>query len=253
MHCTRPKILSFQNFVFTSTPNKDSEVVHGYKTTLRKIYKDVGITMEVGEEFGAFVQSTGNFLDPPAMDGRGHMDPITWFRFHGRDSIHLSTLAIRLLSQVASSSSTKRNWSTYGFIHSMKQNRLGALKAGDLLYIHSNFYLLSHSNLQYKKGLISKMWDVELEIFDLNTTLNAMTHLNLFQDVTPPVHPFAIASNILGPPLSIYDVELQYADDEDIDPFQYMYLDGGPIVHYLTSRVLCDETLNFVFIIILFV
>jgi len=75
----------------------------------------------------------------------------------------------------------------------------------------------------------------------LNMTRNAMTHLNL-----PSL-------NIPCPHSSIHDVELQYADDEDIDPFQYMYLDGGPIVHYLTSRVLCDETLNFVFIIILFV
>jgi hypothetical protein len=30
-----------------TTQNKDSEVVQGYKTALRKIYKDVGIAMEV--------------------------------------------------------------------------------------------------------------------------------------------------------------------------------------------------------------
>ena len=51
-----------------TTPNKDSEVVQGYKIALRKIYRDVGIAMEVREEFGAFVQSTSNFSDPLAMD-----------------------------------------------------------------------------------------------------------------------------------------------------------------------------------------
>ena len=61
-HC---KILSLLGRI---APNKDSEVVQGYKTTLRKIYRDVGIALEVREEFGAFVQSTGNFLDPLAMD-----------------------------------------------------------------------------------------------------------------------------------------------------------------------------------------
>ena len=76
--------------------------------------------MEVRQEFGGFVQSTGSFSDPVAMDDRGHLDPITWWGFHGGDSIHLSTLAARLLSQVASSSSAERNWSTYGFIHSVK-------------------------------------------------------------------------------------------------------------------------------------
>jgi hypothetical protein len=212
------KILSLPG---RTAPNKDSEVVQGYKTTLRKIFRDVGIAMEVREEFGAFVQSTGNFSDPLAMDDRGHMDPITWWGFHGGDSVHLSTLATRLLSQVASSSSAERNWSTYGFIHSVKRNRLGAAKAEDLVYVHSNLRLLSHTSPEYKKGP-SRMWDVEPETPDLNMTLNAMTHLNLLEDVTLPVHTFVATSNIPGPPSSIHDVELQYANDEDVDPFHDM-------------------------------
>jgi hypothetical protein len=80
-------VLSLQG---RTAPNKDSEVVQGYKTALRKIYRDVGMAMEVREEFGAFVQSTGNFSDPLAMDDRGHMNTITWRGFHGGDSIHLS-------------------------------------------------------------------------------------------------------------------------------------------------------------------
>jgi hypothetical protein len=91
-----------------------------------------------------------------------------------------------LLSQVANSSLAERNWSTYGFIHLVKQNKLGATKAKDLVYVHSNLHLLSHSNPEYKKGP-SRMWDVEPEISDLNMTLNAMTHLNLLEDVTPLV------------------------------------------------------------------
>lgn len=67
------------------------------------------ITLEVREEFGAFEQSTGNFSDPLAMDDGGHLDPITWWGFHGRDNIHILTLATGLLSQVASSSSAERN------------------------------------------------------------------------------------------------------------------------------------------------
>eukprot|EP00253_Pinus_taeda_P004460 PITA_04460 len=62
-----------------TTPNKDFEVVQGYKTTLRKIYRDMGVAMEVCQEFGGFVQSTGSFSDPVAMDNRGHLDPITWW------------------------------------------------------------------------------------------------------------------------------------------------------------------------------
>jgi len=167
-------------------PNKDFEVVQRHNTALRKIYRDIGVAMEVRQEFGGFAQSTGSFSDPVAMDDRGHLDPITSWGFHGGDSIHLSTLATRLLSQVASSSLVDRKWSTYGFIHSVKQNNMGAAKAEDLVYVHSNLRLLSHVEPEYKKGL-SRMWDVEPEISDLNLTLNAMTHLNLLEDIVPPL------------------------------------------------------------------
>lgn len=59
-------------------PNKDSEVVQGYKTTFRKVYRDVGVAMEVRQEFGGFVQSTSSCLNPIAMHDQGHLDPITW-------------------------------------------------------------------------------------------------------------------------------------------------------------------------------
>eukprot|EP00253_Pinus_taeda_P026903 PITA_26903 len=152
------KILSLPG---RAAPNRDSEAVQGYKTALRKIYREVGIAKDVRDEFGAFVQSTGIFSDPIAMDDRGHMDPITWWGFHGGDSTYLSTLATRLLSQVASSSSAERNWSTYGFIHSVKRNRLGAAKVEDLVYVHSNLRLLSHSTSEYKKVQIGcGMWNL---------------------------------------------------------------------------------------------
>jgi hypothetical protein len=57
--------------------------------TLRKIYRDVGIAMEVHEKFGAFVQSTGDFSCYLVMDYWRHMDPITWWGFYGGDIINL--------------------------------------------------------------------------------------------------------------------------------------------------------------------
>jgi hypothetical protein len=113
---------------------------------------------------------------------------------------------------------------SYDFIHSVKRNQLGIAKAEDSVYVHSNLYFLSHYNPEYKKGP-SRMWDVELEISDLNMTLNVMTHLNLLEDLTPSMLPSAATSNILDSSLSNHVVELQYADDEDVDPFQDMSLD----------------------------
>lgn len=49
--------------------------------------------------------------------------------------------------------------------------------------------------------------------------LNVKTHLNLVEDVTQLVPTSAATFDISGPPLSIHDVELQYAEDEDVEPF----------------------------------
>ena len=82
-------------------------------------------------------------------------------------------MSVTLLSQVTSSSSVESNWNTYGFIHSMKRNKLGAKKAEDIMYVHSNLHLLSHVEPEYKKGP-RKMWDVDPENSNLNMTLKAM-------------------------------------------------------------------------------
>ena len=77
------------------------------------------------------------------------MTPVRWWVCHGANGVHLQTLAIHVLSQVASSSSAERNWSTNGFIHSVKRIRLGSQKAEDLVYVHSNLHLASRRGLEY--------------------------------------------------------------------------------------------------------
>ena len=86
---------------------------------------------------------------------------------------------------IASSSSAERNWTRDGFIHSVKRNRLGSKKAEELVYVHSNLHLLSHKRDEYKFGA-AKLWDVESELSDLDMTLNARSHMNLF-DVESPI------------------------------------------------------------------
>ena len=101
------------------------------------------------------------------------MNPVRWWICHGANGVHLQNLAIRVLSQVASSSSAERNWSTYGFIHSVKRNRLGSQKAEDLVYVHSNLRLASRRGPEYGNGP-SKEWDVEPENPDLDLSLAAL-------------------------------------------------------------------------------
>lgn len=73
-------------------------------------------------------------------------------------------------SKVASSSTSKRNWSTYSFIHSVKHNKLLSKRAEDLVYMHSNLHLLSHKQHDYKEGEM-ELWDIPPE----DTNLDAST------------------------------------------------------------------------------
>ena len=62
---------------------------------------------------------------------------------------------------------------TYGFIHSVKRNRLGSQKAEDLVYVHSNLRLASRRDPEYSSGP-SKEWDVEPKSSDLEMSLAAL-------------------------------------------------------------------------------
>jgi hypothetical protein len=59
----------------------------------------------------------------------------------GNDTPTLQRLAIKLLSQCASSSGCERNWSTFTFIHTKLRNRLGHKKLHQLVFVNYNLRL----------------------------------------------------------------------------------------------------------------
>jgi hypothetical protein len=150
-------------------PHKDREVANGVKRALMRIFP-AHLHREVKEEFASFAAGLDEYSDISALDERSTMSPVRWWICHGANGVHLQSLAIRILSQVASSSSAERNWSTYGFIHSVKRNRLGSQKAEDLVYVHSNLRLASRRGPEYSSGP-SKEWDVDPENPDLDSLL----------------------------------------------------------------------------------
>jgi hypothetical protein len=125
---------------------------------------------KVREEFACFVAGLEDFADISALEERSTMNLIKWWTCHGANGVYLQSLATRILSQVASSSLVERNWSTYGFIHSVKRNRLGSQKAEDLVYVHSNLCLVSRKGEEHTSGP-HKEWDVDAESPDLGLSL----------------------------------------------------------------------------------
>ncbi|MCO5548417.1 hypothetical protein L7F22_001873 [Adiantum nelumboides] len=113
--------------LFSKKPYNDKEVMKGWRKTLDRV-------------------------------GRDEAEKTT-LKNYGTGALELQRLAICVLSQVSSASACERNWSTYGFIHSLKCNRLGHIKADDLVYVHSNLRLISRKQPCYLSGPC-KAWDV---------------------------------------------------------------------------------------------
>ncbi|KAH9291975.1 hypothetical protein KI387_042840, partial [Taxus chinensis] len=164
-------------------PYRDAEVSEGYMVALARLFPDPEAQDQVMVEFGNFIAETGHSL--LALRSKYKMDAHMWWYLHGTSSAYLQPLAIKVLAQVASSSSSERNWSTYNFIHSQKRNRLGAKRAEDLVYIHSNLRLLSHKQPEYKEGS-TKHWDIDPEIVDLDASIS---HHGAYDDETGSVAP----------------------------------------------------------------
>jgi hypothetical protein len=93
---------------------------------------------------------------------------------------------MRLLSQVTSSSCCKRNWSTYGNLHTLKKSRLEQSRAKTMVYVHSNLHLIYRMREEWLKGK-TKMWDVFLDDMGLDNNVElALANLDLNEPVLEP-------------------------------------------------------------------
>ncbi|XP_059072621.1 uncharacterized protein LOC131873636 [Cryptomeria japonica] len=144
-----------------TTPIEDDEVKAGFFRCIEKMFdsRDAGT---IRTEWGRFATLRG-YSDAAKMDIdiMAQEDPLLWWKCHGPKSL-TTTLAIRLLSQVSSSSAAERNWSTYSFIHSLKRNRLTSKRAEKLVAVHSALRLIDRKTLMYKESPAAR-WDVEPE------------------------------------------------------------------------------------------
>ncbi|MCO5597254.1 hypothetical protein L7F22_051330 [Adiantum nelumboides] len=147
-----PKLIS-------KKPYKDKEVMKGWRKTLDRVGRDEAEKTTLKAQLSDYINLQGEFEDTSAFGDMQKLSPIAWWQNYGTGALELQRLAIRVLSQVSSASACERNWSTYGFIHSLKRNRLGHSKADDLIYVHSNLRLISQKKTSYLSGPC-KAWDV---------------------------------------------------------------------------------------------
>ncbi|XP_058766128.1 uncharacterized protein LOC131639665 [Vicia villosa] len=140
-------------------PHQDKELTHERGKCFKRLFPDADERRKVNVEFVNFSDGREGFADIDSLNDMGLMDPKTWWLVHGVHAPILQKVALKLLTQLCSSSCSERNWSTYSFIHSLKRNKMAPQRAEDLVFVHSNLRLLSRNSPQYKQEE-TKMWDI---------------------------------------------------------------------------------------------
>ncbi|GJN23720.1 hypothetical protein PR202_gb11393 [Eleusine coracana subsp. coracana] len=138
-------------------PHEDGEISEERNACFKKFFPIADDLRKIKKQFADYSLNRGVFATPDAIEDRAHFDPLRWWGTYGARTPELKELAFKLLGQPASSSCCERNWSTYGFIHSLRSNKLIPERAEDLVYVHN--MLRTWCTDDYLTGP-SKMWDV---------------------------------------------------------------------------------------------
>jgi len=96
------------------------------------------------QQFLMFQEGAGIFGTAMARASMGRMEPYAWWKCYGASTPQLQLLAMKVLSQPSSASSSEQSWSEYDFIHNKKRNRLQVTVARNLVYVHANMRLLQN-------------------------------------------------------------------------------------------------------------
>ncbi|MCL7023250.1 hypothetical protein MKW94_023325 [Papaver nudicaule] len=146
-------------------PHQDQEISDKRILCLRRLYDNPYLLRQIQNEFGKFATGSAPFDQMEALQLRDDIDPISWWANFGSGTPLLQSLALRLLSQPASSSCCGRNWKTYSMIYNIKSKSPSA-RSEDVVYVHSNLRLMSRRTEDYSKGA-TKFWDIVGEDSDL--------------------------------------------------------------------------------------
>ncbi|XP_049932151.1 uncharacterized protein LOC126409802 [Nymphaea colorata] len=166
-------------------PNRVPKISKNREICLGRLYSDSHRLKIINNEFASF--SGGRNDSIQAAMARDEEDPVNWWLCFGASTPNLQHLALKLLSQPATSSCCERNWSTYSQIHNIKRNKLTSKRVEDLVYVHSNLRLLSRTSNDYSSES-SKYWDVNPEDIDVELEGEHELHA-LNMDLTEPVVP----------------------------------------------------------------
>ncbi|KAJ9553027.1 hypothetical protein OSB04_017072 [Centaurea solstitialis] len=108
---------------------------------LEKLLPTQELRRDMTNQILLFTRATGMFGCNLAKEAIDTVSPGIWWEQYGDAAVTLQRVAMRILSQVCSSSTFERQWSTFQQIHSEKRNKIDKEVLNDIAYIHYNLKL----------------------------------------------------------------------------------------------------------------
>ncbi|XP_022738400.1 uncharacterized protein LOC111291085 isoform X2 [Durio zibethinus] len=108
---------------------------------LEKLLPTPELRRDITNQIFTFTRANGMFACNLAMEARDTVSPGLWWEQFGDSAPVLQRVAIRILSQVCSTFTFEKHWSTFQQIHSEKRNKIDKETMNDLVYINYNLRL----------------------------------------------------------------------------------------------------------------
>ncbi|RVW64319.1 hypothetical protein CK203_047000 [Vitis vinifera] len=137
---------------------------------------------QFGNEIILFRDAKRGFGDRAAIASRSEMVPVEWWFMYGHHVPTLRRLAIKVLSQTASSLVCERNWSTFALIHTKQRNRLAYPMLQQLVFCYYNMKLKIRDMEAEHDKVAEKDY---LNLLDIATEVGEEEDNQLFQWVRP--------------------------------------------------------------------
>ncbi|RVW92586.1 hypothetical protein CK203_039385 [Vitis vinifera] len=119
----------------------DPELLQAVHDVFAKLDLTTESLGQFGNELVLFRDAKRGFDDRAAIAARSTMVPAEWWFMYGNQTPTLRKLAIKVLSQTASSTACERNWSTFALIHTKQRNRLAYSRLEQLVFCYYNMRL----------------------------------------------------------------------------------------------------------------
>ena len=100
--------------------NSNEEVMTGFYQLVEQMFTDTQVQVSIVSQLSQFRSGHGMFGREIAKAAASSMPAYQWWQSFGASVPELQQLAVRVLSQTASSSEAERNWSLFAFMQGKK-------------------------------------------------------------------------------------------------------------------------------------